>query len=260
MANVMKRPVLRRGALVLLAAVTAVVTAPMGAAQDLTAEQLEDGLKGALKERLYDRVPGIIDLMIQGYPNFSEDEQKDVAKAISGVLKRRVPEGEEAVYVAAAASFAHLGPHGLKNVKAALKVKSVKDNPDVLSAALASLGAHKDVKEIKTIVDYLVYKEPSVVAAAATSLGANYRKVEEKRRKEIVGELVKAYANYHSLAAANAREPIYRERLAVVERPMKEALRQMTGLDQADAPAWQKWYNDNKSKKWEDLEDGGSGR
>jgi hypothetical protein len=107
-----------------------------------------------------------------------------------------------------------------------------------------------------------VNSSPLVVAGAADGLG-NFADQPEKARKEIVSELVKGYATFAS-AASNAAAPnkdkaLAKERLAVVEGAFKESLKKLTGEDHPDAPAWQKWYNDNKSKKWGELTAGEGG-
>jgi len=238
----------------LLAAATTLPAA--GRAQEFTAEELCEGLIGFLKDKEDASAVGTLDLMAASFAKFSAEEQEKVVDLTEKVFGQRRDEGDDRLYLGALEALGKMGPLGQKATAKLLKKKPVKDRRDVLAAALRSLGGHQDPDEVGTIIDFLVYKEAVVIAAAAETLGDNYREQPEKVRKGIVEELIKNYATIASAAAANPREPHYKDRLNVVEKPMLKSLARLTGESFADAVEWQKWYNDNKRKKWKDLGEG----
>lgn len=212
-------------------------------------------LQEQVKKKSDDQAVVVVDGLAQAFAGMGDEEKKKSVAALEKCLSARREDGDDKLFEAVVNAFANCGELGQKATLKALKAANVDKRPGVLAAALRSLGFHKNPANVKTLVDYLVHNEPRVVAGAADAL-ANYADQPEKARKPIVEELVKNYAQYASAAsrtgATNAEKGLAQERLNVVEKAFKDALQRLTGQEFKDAPAAQKWYNDNKAKKWPD--------
>jgi HEAT repeat protein len=212
-------------------------------------------LQEQVKKKSDDQAVVVVDGLAQGFTGLGDEDKKKTVAALEKCLSARREDGDDKLFEAVVNAFANCGELGQKATLKALKQANVDKRPGVLAAALRSLGFHKNPANVKTLVDYLVHNEPRVVAGAADAL-ANYSDQPEKARKPIVEELIKNYAQYASAAsktgATNAEKGLAQERLNVVEKSFREALQKLTGQEFKDAPAAQKWYNDNKSKKWHD--------
>jgi hypothetical protein len=216
---------------------------------DLTAKELVEGMSDYLKKKEDDRVVTLLEILQQRFHFFVEDEQKMVVKAVGKCLNARRPEGANEVYKSSLAALGAMGEDGEKVTLKSLKNNNVKKRREVLAAALGSIAMHKNRRNIKTLEDFLVHSDGIVVAASAAALGV-YAQEEEKVRKPVVEQLVKTYGNLSALAHSRPKEPVHRDKLNVVEKPILESLEKLTGLSYKTAPEWEKWYNNNKKKRW----------
>ena len=235
--------------------------ASMAAAQVSVDDRIES-LQDLVKKKSDDQATVVIDGLAQAFAGMVDEDKKKAVAALEKCLNARREEGDDKLFEAVVNAFANCGEPGQKATLKSLKAPNVDKRAGVLEAALRSLGFHKNPANVKALVDYLVHNEPRVVAGAAAAL-SNYGEQSEKSRKPIVEELIKNYSQYASAAsntqASNKDKGVAQERLNVVEKPFKEALLKLTGSDFKDAPAAQKWFNDNKSKKWPDPTAAGGG-
>jgi HEAT repeat protein len=242
-----------RSLLVLLPILLA--AAPLSSGQIAVDDRIAS-LQEHVKKPSDDQACVVIDGLSQTFSTMSEDDQKKTVAAFEKCLNAKREEGDDKLFETTVAAFANCGELGQKATIKSLKVPNVAKRRGVLAHALRSLGHHKDPGTVKTLTDYLVNSEPIVVAGAADALG-NFGEQPEKVRKPVVEELVKNYASYHSAAsnaqASNKEKGVAKDRLNVVEKPFLDALKKLTSQEFTDAPAAQKWFNDNKSKKWPDA-------
>ncbi len=235
---------------------TATTFSPAVGQENLSAKELVDSLGDFLKKKNDEFAIGVLEMLSDKFSEFEKGDQKNAVKAAEKCLGQRRDEGDNKLYNAALNSLVGMGEQGEKAAIKALKHKNVKGRPEVLGTAINAVVAHKNDKSLKTVISYLVYKEPAVVASTAEALGKHFVEKEEKVRKQIVEQLVKNYATYYSRAQANRNDPRFQDQLNAVESSMQFALRELTGQDLEEAPAWQTWYNDNKKKKWESPSQG----
>lgn len=232
-----------------------------GAAAQVSVDDRIASLAELVKKKSDDQAVVVVEGLAQTFAGMTEDEKKKSVGALEKCLNARREEGDDKLFEAVVHCFANMGESGQKATLKSLKSNNVEKRPGVLAAALRSLGLHANPANTKTLVDYLVHSEPLVVSGAVDAL-ANYAELPEKARKPLVGELIKNYAAFASAAsdagASNKERGMAQERLNVVEKSFRGALQKLTGQEFADAPAAQKWYNDNKSKKWPELAGGGS--
>jgi hypothetical protein len=236
----------------LLVALSAVVAAPRAGAQ-VSVDDRITSLTEHVKKKSDDQACVVIDGLTQAFSTMTDEDKKKTVGALEKTLTARREEGDDKLFETTVQAFANCGELGQKATVKALKSPNVDKRRGVLAHALRSLAFHKDPGNVKTIVDYLVHNEPMVVAGAADALGG-YAEQPEKTRKPIVEELVKNYASYASAAtnaqASNKDKGVAKDRLAIVEKPFLDSLKKLTGQEFQDAPAAQKWFNDNKNKKW----------
>jgi len=218
--------------------------------QDLSPQDILDGLTSFLKDKDDAHAVGSIEILGERFSTFAEADQKKAVSLLDKALDQNRDEGDNALYLAVFKTLSQMGPMGEKTTLKNLKSKTVKDRPEVLAAAVESLGSHKNDKNIEVLIDYLVYKDAEVVASAARALGENYADQPEKVRKDIVEELVKNYSNCYTLTKANPKDFKFSDRLRAVEEPMKTSLQKLTGQSLSEALEWERWYNDNKKKPW----------
>ncbi|MFO0981564.1 MAG: hypothetical protein U1E76_07385 [Planctomycetota bacterium] len=207
-------------------------------------------LNKAYEAKNDDGVPPIIDKMVLAYRSADEKNKGEIAKAIARAFSQRREEKEgEKLFAAAGAALSEMGEIGTKVLVTAIKSKDFKKRTDLRCELLRYIGAQKDPKNTKLIIDFLKDNEPKLVAAAADALG-NYREGSEKLRKELVEELVKAYATQDANVKKNPKDQVQKDRLQAYEVNMNNALLALTGQSFEDATKWQAWFNDNKNKPW----------
>ncbi len=252
---------LARHAPIAAAVVALVASAPTARAQ-VTVDDRLTSLAEHVKKKADDQACTVIDGLVQTFATMSEEEQKKTIAAVEKCLNAKREEGDDKLFEATVSSFANFKELGEKATVRSLKAPNVDKRRGVLNKALLSLAFHKNPANVKTLVDYLVHNEPLVVAGAAEGLGS-YADQPEKVRKPIVEELVKNYAQFASAAsnasATNAQKATAKDRLNTVEKPFQGALQKLTGQEFKDAPSAQKWFNDNKGKKWADPAAAGAG-
>lgn len=213
---------------------------------------LKDCKKSDEEERAaaQDGVVAVLDQLLVDFPQYDEKQQKSVVSGVSKVFKVKTREGEDRIYIAAAVCLSEMGPKAESQLKSAMKVKQLQKKPDVQAVLIESLGKHRNLKNVDLFVKLLNDGDANICVAAVHAL-SEYRDTKAKDRKEIVEALVKQYANTNNLdLREKGKNPVWRERLLVIEVPMNEALASLTLQSFRTAPEWEKWYNDNRSKKW----------
>jgi len=217
---------------------------------------LEEGLKERKsndddeRHEAENKINEALDHLLLDFTHYDEKEQKKVVSEIGDIFKIRAPEDEDRIYIMAAACLSEMGPQAEKSLKGAMKIKHLEKRVDVQAVLIDALGRHKDEKNIDMFVKLMNSAENKIVVAAVKSLSM-YRDSDSKVRKEIVEELVKQYANANNLnAKEKGKNPVFRERLLAVEVPMNEALAALTLQSFQTSAEWEKWYNDNRNKRW----------
>jgi hypothetical protein len=221
----------------------------------VTVDDRVNQLAENVKKKKDDEAATVIDGIAKNFASFSEEDKKKATTAVEKCLNATRDDNEDKLFEAVFIAFMNMGDLGEKATARALGSPTVAKRKGVLSGALRSLGSHKNPANTKTISDMLKNSEPLVVAGASDGL-AFYADQPEKVRRPIVEELVKAYATFGA-AAVNAQQDNKlknraKDNLKIVEGPLRESLKKMTNQDFKDYAAAQKWYNDNKGKKWDE--------
>jgi hypothetical protein len=239
----------------LLGVTVPLLLAVIGRAAPLPADDKEiANLIGDLNKAYEDKTDqgavSIIDKLVIAYRSGDEKAKGEIAKAVAKAFdQRRDDDKGDELFKAAAAAMSEMGEAGSKTLANALKNKNFKKRIEVRGIMLVAIGDQKDPKNTKLLIDYLKDNEPKLVAAAADAL-AKYREASEKLRKDLVEELVKAYATQDANVKKNPKDQVQKDRLQAYEVNMNNALLALTGQTFEDATKWQAWFNDNKNKPW----------
>ncbi len=175
-----------------------------------------------------------------------EKEYKEFCSRLSKAYGTK----RNAVQVKAVYALGSFGKLGAKDLQRVLKDRSLKadEKREVFLAAIQGLGITKDIGGMKVLIKFLQDKDSYVIATAAESLG-NYHDVKGVVRKEIVKNMIKVFSSSFS-ASKDARKTAQIEKFNVIAGPFNNTLQALTSASPGNAEDWQRWFNDNKKKKW----------
>jgi HEAT repeat protein len=142
------------------------------------------------------------------------------------------------------------GPILLKN----LDHKNLDGKQKAHRAVILSLGRTQEPKGVKALFGLLDDFDAYVRAAALQSLGS-YTEADEKVRKAIVEEVLKAMVPLadslvEMQADSGERQEVERY-FNAMRAPARRTLELLTGNEEADFFDWRAWWNDNKHERWE---------
>ena len=122
-----------------------------------------------------------------------------------------------------------------------------------------ALGGSADPKAADTLIQKMRDTDDSVKAAAIEAAG-QFRYARLSVRKELFEAVLGVYVPTWNLKESiNPDHKKERQRAAkrweLIAKPSEASLQLLSNKTQEDPPAWRKWWNENKKKKWEELED-----
>ncbi len=139
-----------------------------------------------------------------------------------------------------------------------LKHSTLKKITAVRVGICRALGGSADPAAVEALIRRMRDKEDQVIAAAAEAAGA-YRYQTAAIRKDLFKTILNIYESTWNLK--NSVKPdlkIQRARAdrkwEIIERPMERSMQLLSNITQNDPPAWRRWWNKNKRKKWVELE------
>ena len=96
------------------------------------------------------------------------------------------------------------------------------------------------------------------IGAAAEAAGA-YRYAKESIRKYLFKTILGIYAgtwNQKNSINPDLKKEKRRaeQKWELIESPMEKALQLLSNVTQNSPPEWRRWWNKNKGKRWEELE------
>jgi len=181
-------------------------------------------------------------------------DRASIAKEVGNVLKEKRKEIEgvldNKLFLAAASALGSMGPESAKVLQGWIGHKNHKKDIDLQERLILALGATKDGKVVKELLDLLSHHEARIQGAAGTALG-NYAHADQKVRKEIFKEVLQALTGVYNQSQGDSQDIIARERYDVIAAPMKTTLQVLSRHDELDPPAWRRWWNKNKKEDWD---------
>ena len=197
----------------------------------------------------------VIDKLLQEFP---QSGKKDRASIVGGLAKcfsqkRKELEGgikDNKLFIAAAVALGEMAPESVKTLEKWIGDKRHRKDLVLQQRLIRALGKTKDNKATKTLLGILDNKEDVLVGCAAEALG-EYGEAPQKLRKQIFNELLKVLMTNRALM----RDPnniTARDRYDVVAAPIITTLQSLSGHDERNPDQWQRWWNKNKKRDWDE--------
>lgn len=242
-------------------------TAPPQAQEPAADTGLPDLLK-ELKSMVADpkasedfRAIGLVQKLATDPDKRNPKDVERIAKALGDVFKTgklRAPDKAH-LYRETADALAKLGEDGGKELGKALAESRFKNHEYVALRAhlLLATGRTQDEKQIDLLVDEACTSpHDDVMGAAGEALGS-YEKMDLKKRREVVKDLIRRYGSLHGKATEldppDASAPTNLDRdnaratLRKIEGRWTATLSKLTGQAFTTQPDWQRWLNKNPS-------------
>lgn len=200
----------------------------------------------------------VMDSLLQEFPVSGPKDRKSIAETIGKAFdeKRKELEGgvlDNKLYLAAAVCLGEMGPESAEILTKWIGHKRHRKDTMLQTQLILSLGKTKDEGAIKTLMDLLKDKSPTIISAAAQSL-ANFSGADQKERKKIVNDLVRLLIDAKTAVDDDVTDTIARELYDTIAAPIITTLQELTGHDERAPEEWQRWWNKNKKSDW-DAED-----
>jgi HEAT repeat protein len=196
----------------------------------------------------------VIDELVGEFENSGLKDRATIAKEIGNTLreKRKEVDGviDNKLFIASAVALGRMGPESVKVIDGWIGQKTHKKDIELQAVLIRSLGMTKSPGGVKTLQGLLKHHEARIQAAAAEALG-NFGEIELKVRKDIFKEVLQVLTSVRNRLDADLNDLIARERYDVIAAPMITTLQVLSGHDERDPTAWQRWWNKNKKKDWD---------
>jgi len=221
-------------------------------------------LLGELKDHIGKRgdedkeAVAVIDKLLQEFPESGPKDRKSICDGLSkcfDVQRIEVEEGvpNNSLFIAAGTALGRMGPESADALNKWIGHKKHRKDLALQRVLILSLGKTKDDSGIKTLTDLLQSKDDMLVGAAAEAL-ADYNEKELDVRKSIFENLLKVLMSSKGAVDVNVNDTIARERYDVIAAPIITTLQALSGNDERDPEEWQRWWNKNKKKDWDEEE------
>ena len=198
----------------------------------------------------------VIDTLYQEFPRCGPKDRIAIAKELAKNFKARrkaLADGspDSRLFIASAVALGGMGPESAKILVGLIGHKDHRKKLDLQFKMILSLGKTRDKSGVKPLLELLKHHQESIQAAGAEALG-NYREVELKQRKQIFEELLKTLMGMKSKWDSDPADLTARDRYETVRGPLITSLQLLSRHDEHDPDAWQRWWNKNKKKKWDE--------
>ena len=221
--------------------------------------ELLDKLKAHVKER-GDEDPlaiEVIDTLVQEFPKCGPKDRGSIVKAFDRHFSAKRKDTDEglpnnALYIATAVALGTMGPESTKVLESWIDHKSHRRDMALQRQLILALGKTHDEKAVETLVDLLPHKEATVQAAAAEALG-EYTFLDQKLRKDAFEAVLKELGATKVAVDTDVQDIIARERYDAISASMITTLQLLSGHDERDPALWQRWWNKNKKKDWDEA-------
>ena len=185
----------------------------------------------------------------------NDTEAGDLIKLVKSARPKRPSEVDQAIFLA----LRDIGSRKVTSKLLALfKVKRIKKDPTLRAGVCTALGGAADPKAVDELCDRMRDPDNHVVAAAVEAAGS-YRYSKESIRKELFKTVLAVY-----VPTWNMKESIHPDhkqkrqqaerKWELIAKPCEKTLRLLSNTTQEDPPAWRRWWNKTKKKKWQEIE------
>ena len=222
-------------------------------------ESLEQlGKHAAARGKEDDQAVALIDKLLVEFPKSGPKDRDAIAKGLGKCfdVKRVAEEGEDAavafkMFTAAATALGKMGPESVKPLVAVLGDKSHKANQALLRTVILSLGQTRELTAKKPLLDLLDHHDRVLQGATAQALG-DFDGAPDEVRKEIFLELLKIIMALKTQVDSDPNDVVARERYDAVSGAIITSLQRLSGHEERDPEAFERWWNKNKKADWPD--------
>ncbi|GEM_PF-1429204 len=226
-------------------------------------------LAGVVKERKGERdEEGIrlLDDLADRFPKLNPKQRKLVLKGVAKVLSARRKPTKVGLLLAASEALSGFGEDGAKALAKVVKDRRFRDKEWMLFRAqvVRHLGKPASDAQVKLLLELALRDRFDQVRVAAGEALGHYAKKKEKLRKEIAGKLIKEMSAIYNQSRANLdpvdqTRKIYEDRYAAIQDSWMRTLAKLTGQSFREPLLWERWFNNNKKKRWDKHGWGGPG-
>ena len=197
----------------------------------------------------------LMDQLVIQYSKCGPKDKASIAKAIGKCFAQKRKELAEdqpdnALYLPAAIHLGKMGKDATKILVKWIEHKTHRDNLVLKRELILSLGLTKDTGGLKCLSDLLQYNDANVIAWSAEAL-AQFKDHPQKLRKEIFPDILKVLVTT-SEQKEDANNVEAGARWEAIKTPMYRTLGDLSGEHKRQAAEWQRWWNKNKRKNWDE--------
>jgi hypothetical protein len=181
-------------------------------------------------------------------------DKKAIIRGLGRVFlaKRRAEKDgsqKTALFIIAARELGGMGTDATDSLLKWIDSSRHKNDLALQRELILSLGRTKSKKARKELQDLLKDVRPTFKGAAATGLGM-FTHEPSKVRKELFEDLLKALmqAQANALGQSSTAQEIWR----ALNGPATSSLRKLSRGSASSPEAWQRWWNKNKRRDWDD--------
>jgi HEAT repeat protein len=197
-----------------------------------------------------------IDKLLQEYKNSGPKDRASIVTSLSKTFEAKRRENEEGVrdnriFRASAAALGQMGSDATKAITKWIGAKDHKKDIPVQSDLIHALGKTKDKTAVPDLIGLLEHKDAPLVGAAADALG-DFSEADLETRKKGFEGMLKVLMSAKGGKDSNLNDTIARDRYDTIASPIITSLTRLSGHDERDPDEWQRWWNKNKAKNWDE--------
>ncbi len=176
------------------------------------------------------------------------------------LIKAPKPKKAQEVYEACFLALKGIGSRKVTRALIALfKHPRLKKEPMFRAGICRALGGSADPKAVSALTDRMRDPDDRVIAAAIDAAGP-FRYAAVSVRKELFKAVISVYVPTWNMKESikpdhKKRRQRAERRWELIAKPSERSLQLLSDITQPDPPAWRRWWNDNKKKKWAELGD-----
>ncbi len=221
-------------------------------------ETLLDELKGHVgKQGAEDRdAVAVIDRLLQEFPRSGPKDRQSIVSGLSKCFESKRRENSEGVrdnslYRAAAAALGQMGSDATKSLIKWIGHKDHRKDMPLQNDLIRALGKTKDKAAVPPLIDLLEHKDAPLIGAAADALG-EFGEADLDLRKKAFEGMLKVLMSAKGAKDTNVQDNIARDRYDTIASPIITSLGRLSKHDERDPEEWQRWWNKNKGKNWDE--------
>ncbi|MBL8863298.1 MAG: HEAT repeat domain-containing protein [Planctomycetes bacterium] len=198
----------------------------------------------------------VVDKLLQEFKSSGPKDRALIVNALSKNFEAKRRENDAGVrdnriYRASAHALGQMGSDATKAITKWIGAKDHKKDLPVQSDLIRALGKTKDKAAVPELIGLLEHKDAPLVGAAADALGEFHEGEVDVRKKAFEG-MLKVLMSAKGAKDSNLNDLIARERYDTIASPIITSLARLAKHDERDPDEWQRWWNKNKGKNWDE--------